>query len=82
MLDTIVAMPDVVVTIVTAKKLTEKGLPIYYLLFFSHQEYKVIFILLVFSIILLKETKQRPIVYPSGIIRKKKGRGFWAIFPI
>jgi hypothetical protein len=27
MLDTIVAMPDVVVAIVTAKKLTEKGLP-------------------------------------------------------
>jgi hypothetical protein len=27
MLDTVVAMPDVVVAIVTAKKLTEKGLP-------------------------------------------------------
>jgi hypothetical protein len=29
MLDTVVAMPDVVVAIVTAKKLTEKGLPLY-----------------------------------------------------
>jgi hypothetical protein len=28
MLDTVVAMPDVVVAIVTAKKLTEKGLPL------------------------------------------------------
>jgi hypothetical protein len=28
MLDTVVAMPDVVVAIATAKKLTEKGLPV------------------------------------------------------
>jgi hypothetical protein len=28
MLDTVVVMPDVVVAIVTAKKLTEKGLPL------------------------------------------------------
>jgi hypothetical protein len=28
MLDTVVAIPDVVVAIITAKKLTEKGLPL------------------------------------------------------
>jgi hypothetical protein len=36
------------------------------------------FILLVFSIVLLKETEQQSVAYSGSIIRKREGRSFWA----